>query len=258
MIDQGFLKSHFIGRDGFIWWIGQVAPKETWEKNFGTGGETDDSSSIEGFGERYRVRIMGYHTANKEDLPDDELPFATIMYPVTGGAGGEASTSSNIRQGNFVFGFFLDGEEAQQPVIMGLIGYNNYQQVIDAVPTIGFKPFYGLDGKKPGGGKLKETQTDGLDTKTTQNVSGATDSSASSSTANTTSANDTTSSNVTGVEGHKNLTRAKSVAEATDPSERIPKYLPSASSNELPIKAFNLHCKEQYKKLRILKKLLEL
>ena len=254
MIDQGFLKSHFIGRDGFIWWIGQVAPKKTWEKNFGGGGETDDSSSIEGFGERYRVRIMGYHTANKEDLPDNELPFATIMYPVTGGAGGEASTSSNIRQGNFVFGFFLDGEEAQQPVIMGLIGYNNYQQVIDAVPTIGFKPFYGLDGKKPGGGKLKETQTDGLDTKTTQNVSGATDSSASSSTANTTSANDTTSSNVTGVDGHKNLTRAKSVAEATDPSERIPTYLPSASPNELPIKGIQLQLQKSIQEIENLKK----
>ena len=24
MIEQGFIKSHFVGRDGFIWWIGQV------------------------------------------------------------------------------------------------------------------------------------------------------------------------------------------------------------------------------------------
>ena len=24
MIDQGFIKKHFVGRDGFQWWIGQV------------------------------------------------------------------------------------------------------------------------------------------------------------------------------------------------------------------------------------------
>ena len=24
MDDPGFIKSHFLGRDGFIWWIGQV------------------------------------------------------------------------------------------------------------------------------------------------------------------------------------------------------------------------------------------
>ena len=56
---------------------------------------------------------MGYHTASKEDIPDNELPFATIMYPVTAGTGsGGASQSSNITaQGSFVFGFFLDGEE---------------------------------------------------------------------------------------------------------------------------------------------------
>ena len=102
--------------------------------------------------------IMGYHTASKEDIPDNELPFATIMYPVTAGTGsGGASQSSNITQGSFVFGFFFDGEEAQQPVIMGLIGYNDYQTVVDNIPSIGFKPFYGLNEKKPAGGELLKT-----------------------------------------------------------------------------------------------------
>jgi len=258
MIDQGFLKSHFVGRDGFIWWIGQVAPKETWKNNF-SGKETVNSADIEGFGERYRVRIMGYHTANKDDLPDDELPFATVMYPVTGGAGGDAATSSNIRQGNFVFGFFLDGEEAQQPVIMGLIGYNNYQEVMDKVPSIGFKPFYGLDGKKPGGGRLQTTQTGGLNTLTTQNVSGATDSSASSGDAEIgldapKNANNDTSNHVTGVEGHKGLVRKKSVAEANDPGERLTKSLPNASANDLPIKGIQKALQKAIQEIENLKK----
>ena len=128
MLEQGFLKSHFVGRDGFIWWIGQVAPEETWKNNFGEGKKVGDNAEIKGFGERYRVRIMGYHTADKDALPDNELPFATVMYPVTAGGGtGGASTNSKIVGGNFVFGFFLDGEDAQQPCIMGVIGYNEVQ-----------------------------------------------------------------------------------------------------------------------------------
>ena len=27
---------NFVGRDGFVWWIGQIAPKEVWIENFGT------------------------------------------------------------------------------------------------------------------------------------------------------------------------------------------------------------------------------
>ena len=52
------------------------------------------------------------------------------MYPVTAG-GGQASAfqSPNLRQGNFVFGFFLDGQDMQVPVIMGVLG-NNAQTVL--------------------------------------------------------------------------------------------------------------------------------
>ena len=27
-------KTNFIGHDGFVWWIGQIAPIESWIKNF--------------------------------------------------------------------------------------------------------------------------------------------------------------------------------------------------------------------------------
>ena len=235
MIDQGFLKSHFLGRDGFVWWIGQVAPEKTWLTNFGGGGLEDVAAEEAGFGERYRVRIMGYHTANKEDLPDEELPFATIIYPVTGGAGGDAATSSNIRQGNFVFGFFLDGEEAQQPVIMGLIGYNDYQSVMEGIPSIGFKPFYGLEKKKPAGGEVFKTQTTSVNTITTSNTQGGqgTQTAAEST---TTSATDARATRIVSVNGHKNRKSKRIYSDATNPSERIPQYIPSADPNEMPIK----------------------
>ena len=60
MIEQSFLKKHFVGRDGFIWWIGQIASEESWIANF---EETTvaTTTQMSGFGERYKVRIMGYH-----------------------------------------------------------------------------------------------------------------------------------------------------------------------------------------------------
>lgn len=30
MIEESLLKSNFIGKDGFIWWIGQVADPAVW------------------------------------------------------------------------------------------------------------------------------------------------------------------------------------------------------------------------------------
>jgi len=129
------LKTNFLGRDGFVWWIGQIPPVESWYQQ-ATGP---------GWGIRYKVRIMGYHTASKEEMPDEDLPWASVMYPVTAGSGGgHSSQTSNITQGTFVYGFFLDGEQGQQPVIMGCIGYNDYQTVMRNVPNTGFVPFRGL------------------------------------------------------------------------------------------------------------------
>ena len=144
MIEQGLFKRHFVGRDGFVWWIGQVVSEEKWSGNI-PGKRTETTEDHKGFGERYKVRIMGYHTANKKELTDEQLPWASVMYPVTAGGGG-AGTWSNaaIRQGNFVFGFFLDGEDAQQPVIMGVLGTNQYTSLASQDnPDIAFFPFSG-------------------------------------------------------------------------------------------------------------------
>ena len=91
MLDQGLFKNHFVGRDGFIWWIGQIADENTWKANIpGFPAPTNESTEGEsiGFGERYKVRIMGYHTAAPSELTDEELPWATVMYPITAGGGG--------------------------------------------------------------------------------------------------------------------------------------------------------------------------
>ena len=33
-MDNYNFKTNFIGKDGFVWWIGQVAPEDSWIKNF--------------------------------------------------------------------------------------------------------------------------------------------------------------------------------------------------------------------------------
>ena len=142
MIEQALVKTHFLGRDGFIWWIGQVVDQTQWAGNLG-GSPTKTTEDQRGFGFRYKVRIMGYHTAAPTDLPDEQLPWASVMFPVTAGVSGGAISTPNLRQGDFVQGYFLDGEDAQQPVIMGVIGYNQYTAVMKNIPDTGFKPFSG-------------------------------------------------------------------------------------------------------------------
>jgi hypothetical protein len=145
MIEQELFKKYFLGRDGFVWWVGQIADATKWKTNQ-PGRRTPTNAEHKGFAERYRVRIMGYHTADNKALSDDDLPWATVMYPVTAGSGGgTASESTQLRQGNFVFGFFMDGEEGQVPVIMGVIGYNEYTAVMRNVPPVPFLPFDGYE-----------------------------------------------------------------------------------------------------------------
>ena len=143
MIEQETFKRHLVGRDGFQWWIGQVVDELAWIRNTPPKDEKSNKE-FKGVGARFKVRIMGYHTASKVDLPDEQLPWATVLYPTTAGAGGRNhSQSVMITQGSFVFGFFLDGENAQQPVIMGCMGFNDYQEIMKNVPDAIFKPFSG-------------------------------------------------------------------------------------------------------------------
>ncbi len=60
MIEESIIKSNFIGRDGFRWWIGQVAPEEA---------QGDQLNQIgDAWGNRVKVRIMGYHPQNTVEL----------------------------------------------------------------------------------------------------------------------------------------------------------------------------------------------
>jgi hypothetical protein len=115
--------SGFLGAS-FNWWIGKIASDSTWRDNM-LPGKFESKDEIPGWGRRYKVRIIGLHDQGETEIPSDQLPWAQIMYPVTAGGGqAHASQTANLRQGMFVFGFFLDGQEQQVPVIMGVLGNN--------------------------------------------------------------------------------------------------------------------------------------
>ena len=62
------------------------------------------------------------HDKEEEAVKSDQLPWAQAMYPVTAGGGNANSKGTlNLRQGMFVFGFFMDGPDQQVPVIMGVL-----------------------------------------------------------------------------------------------------------------------------------------
>ena len=118
LFNPGFLGSTFI------WWVGQVTADSVWRDNI-LAGKYKTASEIPGWGYRYKVRILGVHDQGQTTIPDEELPWAQVMYPVTAG-GGQANVfqTSALRQGMMVFGFWLDGQNMQTPVIMGVLGNN--------------------------------------------------------------------------------------------------------------------------------------
>ena len=133
MLEQSLINPNFAGKDGFRWFIGIVAK--------GIKRSYDD-----GLGYKVKVRIIGYHPDSAELLSDDELPWAHVLVPLNFGSGeGGTGVSCNIRGSEHVIGFFLDGDNGQQPVIIGALfsGYGiEHPNGFDA-GTNGMNPFIG-------------------------------------------------------------------------------------------------------------------
>jgi hypothetical protein len=110
---------------------------------------------------------MGYHPYDLTELPDIDLPWAQCLLPTTAGTGaGNNATSIKVSPGDVVFGFFLDTDNAQTPVIMGCFGRTS--QVLTSNTPGPFKPFTGYTTKvvEPNGiTDVKPDQTNEQNTK---------------------------------------------------------------------------------------------
>ena len=117
-------RTDYLGRDGYTWWVGEVE-------------DIEDPSQIG----RVRVRILGWYTGNSEgdaylkEVPRETLPWATCLLPCDQPQIKSAGTSTELQVGAWVLGFFLDGEEAQLPCVLGAFrGFQ--QQESNAVTTL--------------------------------------------------------------------------------------------------------------------------
>jgi len=96
---------NFYGKDGFIHFYGVV----------------EDRLDPHKLG-RLRVRCLGHHTDDKITLPTEDLPWAMcVMATSEGGISGLGQSPSFIVEGTWVFGYFRDGEDMQEPVILGVL-----------------------------------------------------------------------------------------------------------------------------------------
>ena len=143
MIENNLLKTNFTGKDGFRWWIGQIAPEKV------QGDQLNGTGNA--WGCRLKVRIYGYHPADLTELPDEDLPWAQILLSSQGGSGrANRSQSLRVAPGDTVLGFFLDGDDAQLPVVLGIFANTGKYYTSDKSYRSPFKPFTGYTSKVKG------------------------------------------------------------------------------------------------------------
>jgi len=100
-------------------WFGIVEPEPYWIENEKNEKYTD-KKDIPGWGSRYRVRITSQHSEKRSVISSKELPMVGVSLPVTAGTGRAGSRqTSNLRQGDFVWGFFHDPVDCTEPFIVG-------------------------------------------------------------------------------------------------------------------------------------------
>jgi len=91
-----------LNMPNWVWWLGIIESRIDLAKSG-----------------RYQVRIMGYHTHDKEILPTSKLPYASVVNSVTNASTSGIMENPNLLPGSTVIGFFADGDEGQMPVILG-------------------------------------------------------------------------------------------------------------------------------------------
>jgi len=99
------VSNDFMGIDGFRWFIGVVEDRDDPQK-----------------ASRVRVRCFGYHDDDINKIPTEDLPWAQVLAPTdTPSMAGMGNTPHFLVEGTHVFGFFLDANYMQQPMIVGSI-----------------------------------------------------------------------------------------------------------------------------------------
>jgi len=81
-------------------------------------GSVEDINDTENLN-RVKVRAYGYY--DSEEIKTADLPWATVIMPVTSASIKGNGGNHHLEVGSWVVGFFRDGPSAQDPMIMGSI-----------------------------------------------------------------------------------------------------------------------------------------
>ena len=115
-------------------------------------GSVEDINDTENLN-RVKVRAYGYY--DNPEIKTADLPWATVMMPVTSASIKGNGGNHHLEIGSWVVGFFRDGPSAQDPMVIGSIAtqtkgtpdipeesYVNpgVTQVVDAINAGGNKP----------------------------------------------------------------------------------------------------------------------
>lgn len=84
---------------------------------------------------RVRVRIFGIHNEDTDKVKISDLPWASVVVPVTQGGVSGSTMPDGIQVGAQVYGIFLDGKHSQSPLILGSIPQDAGLRVVVDEPT---------------------------------------------------------------------------------------------------------------------------
>jgi len=94
-----------LGKEGFTWFIGVV----------------EDRNDPLKLG-RVRVRIYNVHSENTSLIKTTELPWANVLNPINSASLKTVGISpTGILVGTTVVGFFMDGNDGNNPIVMGTL-----------------------------------------------------------------------------------------------------------------------------------------
>lgn len=101
---------------------------------------------------RVQIRAIGYHPEKADGaVPTEHLPWAYVALPTTASGVSGIGSTHGLVDGSWVVGYFLDGRDAQQPLVVGsLVGAPGFSRSqADAVragqslPSVGPGPLGG-------------------------------------------------------------------------------------------------------------------
>ena len=124
-MQTSYTQPGFFGKDDFVPFIAQVE-------------DVDDPKRSN----RVRVRCNGWHPKGKGSeeggVKTEDLPWAITGMPTTAAQQMRSGTKHGLLPGSWVWGYFLDGREAQKPIVVQSIDFSafstegqNFRESID-------------------------------------------------------------------------------------------------------------------------------